>query len=86
MKKILILLTACLICSVAYSVGENCYQINNIDSKNYCLATAKQEKSYCYQINDADRKNMCLAQAGREKSYCYQINNTDTKNQCLGQF
>ena len=86
MKKILILLTACVISSVAYSVGENCYQINNADSKNYCLATAKQEKSYCYQINDADRKNMCLAQAGREKSYCYQINNTDTKNQCLGQF
>jgi uncharacterized protein YxeA len=44
MKKILVLLTACVIASVAYSVGENCYQINNADSKNYCLATAKQEK------------------------------------------
>ena len=86
MKKILILMALGFTATAAHSVGENCYQINNTDSKNYCLATAKKEKSYCYQINDADRKNMCLAQTAREKSYCYQINKPDAKNQCLGQF
>ena len=82
----MVILVAGLTSSAAYSVGESCYQINDADSKNYCLATAKKEKSYCYPINNADRKNMCLAIAGREKSYCYQIRNTDAKNQCLGQF
>ena len=66
--------------------GDNCYQISNPDSKNFCLATAKRDKNYCYQISEPNRKNMCLALSGRDKNYCYQINNADMKNQCLGQF
>ena len=63
--------------------ASNCYSISNSDSKNYCLAAAKNEKSYCYSISDSDRKNMCLAQVGRERSYCYSISSSDAKNQCL---
>lgn len=68
------------------AAGENCYSIQNSDSKNFCLATAKNDPSYCYSIQSSDAKNMCLAYAKKEKSYCYSISNSDSKNQCLGQF
>jgi hypothetical protein len=81
-------LLACLIVlnQMALAAGDNCYQISNPDSKNFCLGTAKRDKNYCYQIREPNRKNMCLALAGNDKNYCYQINNADIKNQCLGQF
>lgn len=68
------------------AAGENCYSIQNSDSKNFCLATAKNDPSYCYSIQNSDAKNMCLAYAKKDKSYCYSISNSDFKNQCLGQF
>ena len=71
---------------IALAAGDNCYQISNPDSKNFCLGTAKRDKNYCYQISEPNRKNMCLALAGNDKNYCYQINNAEVKNQCLGQF
>ena len=68
------------------AAGENCYSIQNSDSKNFCLATSKNEASYCYSIQSSDPKNMCLAHVKKEKSYCYSVSNSDSKNQCLGQF
>ena len=66
--------------------SSQCYQIQDRDRKNFCLAQAKSEASYCYQIGDRDVKNVCLAQAKGEKSYCYQIQDRDLKNQCLSLF
>jgi hypothetical protein len=66
--------------------SSQCYQIQNRDRKNFCLAQAKGEASYCYQIQDRDVKNVCLAQSKGEKSYCYQIQSRDMKNQCLSLF
>jgi hypothetical protein len=71
---------------VAIAAGESCYQIQNAESKNFCLATAKGDPNYCYQISNSDYKNTCLAVTKGEKNYCYQISNSDTKNQCLGKF
>jgi hypothetical protein len=62
---------------------SSCYSIQNQDRKNYCLATAKNQKSYCYSIRESDTKNFCLAQVGNQRSYCYSIRSQDTKNQCL---
>ena len=62
---------------------SNCYSIQNQDSKNYCLATAKRQESYCYSIQEQDSKNLCLAQVKNQKSYCYSIRSQDIKNQCL---
>jgi len=77
----------CLVTStLAHAVGDNCYQIQNQDAKNFCLATAKNDNSYCYQISKQDEKNMCLAVTKRDKSYCYQISKQDEKNLCLGKF
>ena len=77
----------CLVTStLAHAVGDNCYQIQNQDAKNFCLATAKNDISYCYQISKQDEKNMCLAVTKRDKSYCYQISKQDEKNLCLGKF
>ncbi len=67
-----------------FANASNCYSIQNQDNKNYCLATAKNEKSYCYSIRENDTKNMCLAQVSNQKSYCYSIRSSDLKNQCLG--
>ena len=72
--------------SLANAAGDNCYQIQNQDAKNFCLATAKNDNSYCYQISKQDEKNMCLAVTKRDKSYCYQISKQDEKNLCLGKF
>jgi len=66
--------------------SSQCYQIQNRDRKNFCLAQAKSEATYCYQIQDRDLKNVCLAQAKTEKTYCYQIQDRDLKNQCLSLF
>jgi hypothetical protein len=63
-----------------------CYSIKNSDSKNYCLANAKNQKSYCYSIQESDTKNFCLAKVGHQKSYCYSIRANDPKNQCLALF
>ena len=72
--------------TLAHAAGDNCYQIQNQDAKNFCLATAKNDNSYCYQISKQDEKNMCLAVTKRDKSYCYQISKQDEKNLCLGKF
>jgi hypothetical protein len=69
-----------------HAAGDNCYQIQNQDAKNFCLATAKNDGNYCYQISKQDEKNMCLAVAKRDKNYCYQISRQDEKNMCLGKF
>jgi hypothetical protein len=79
--------TICLsLATLAHAVGDNCYQIQNQDAKNFCLATAKNDNSYCYQISKQDEKNMCLAVTKRYKSYCYQISKQDEKNLCLAKF
>ncbi len=70
----------------AFADSSQCYQIQNQDRKNFCLAQAKGQASYCYQIQDRDVKNVCLAQTQGQKSYCYQIQDRDLKNQCLSFF
>jgi hypothetical protein len=70
----------------AVADATQCYQVQNQDRKNFCLAQAKGQASYCYQIQDRDMKNVCLAQAQGQKSYCYQIEDRDLKNQCLSLF
>ena len=72
--------------TLAHAAGENCYQIQNQDAKNFCLATAKNDSNYCYQISKQDEKNMCLAVTRRDKTYCYQISKQDEKNLCLAKF
>ena len=62
---------------------SHCYSIQNADTKNSCLALAKQQESYCYSIHESDAKNLCLAQIKNQKSYCYSIKSSDIKNQCL---
>jgi hypothetical protein len=62
---------------------SNCYSIQNADTKNSCLAIAKNQESYCYSIRESDAKNLCLAQIKKQKSYCYSIKSSDTKNQCF---
>ncbi len=83
MNKIIIL-TLILFAQQANADAAHCYSIQNQDQKNFCLATAKNEKSYCYSIHEADSKNMCLAVVSNQKSYCYSIRSNDDKNQCLG--
>jgi len=68
------------------AVGENCYQVQNQDARNFCLATAKNDAGYCYQISKQDDRNMCLAVAKHDKNYCYQISKQDDRNMCLGKF
>ncbi len=72
--------------SLAHAAGDSCYQIQNQDAKNFCLATAKNDSNYCYQISKQDEKNMCLAVTKRDKNYCYQISKQDNKNLCLAKF
>lgn len=70
----------------ASASASQCYQIQNQDRKNFCLAQANGQASYCYQIQDRDVKNVCLAQTQGQQSYCYQIQDRDLKNQCLSLF
>jgi len=70
----------------ALADSSQCYQIQNRDRKNFCLAQATGQASYCYQVQERDTKNLCLAQAQGQRSYCYQIQDRDLKNQCLALF
>ena len=70
------------------SAGANCsrcYQIQNPDAKNFCIARCKSSVSYCYQIRTPDKKNHCIALLKGNRSYCYQIRSPDLKNQCLAE-
>ncbi len=87
MLKYFVLLGILLLGSGSALANEsNCYSIKNNDSKNFCLANAKNQKSYCYSIQESDTKNFCLAKVGHQKSYCYSIRANDPKNQCLALF
>ena len=50
MKAVAVVILSMYIASLAHAVGDNCYQIQNHDAKNFCLDTAKNESSYYYQI------------------------------------
>ncbi len=60
-----------------------CYNIDNHDLKNSCLAV-RQYPSFAYKISNNDLKNFTLGVNGQNPSACYQINNSDLKNACLG--
>ena len=60
MKAVAVVILSMYIASLAHAVGDNCYQIQNHDAKNFCLDTAKNESSYYYQIWKQDEKIMCL--------------------------
>jgi hypothetical protein len=80
MKKILLILTLAII---PMSAKANCYQIQDNDLKNKCLAMEKGQANYCYQIKDDDDRNYCLAKLKNQRNYCYQIKSSDQKNECL---
>ena len=85
-KEFNFVLIALATATLVNAAGDNCYQIQNQDAKNFCLATAKNDSNYCYQISKQDEKNMCLAVTKRDKNYCYQISKQDEKNLCLAKF
>lgn len=86
LKKIAILIIGLAGSGNTLAGASNCYSIQNSDSKNLCLANAKNQKSYCYSIHESDTKNFCLAKVGDQKSNCYSIRSNDLKNQCLALF
>ena len=85
-KLFAVIIASLITITLTHAAGENCYQIQNQDAKNFCLATAKNDSNYCYQISKQDEKNMCLAVTRRDKNYCYQISKQDEKNLCLAKF
>jgi cell division protein FtsL len=80
MKKILLILTLAII---PMSAKANCYQIQDNDLRNNCLAEEKGQANYCYQIQDNDTRNSCLAKLKHQRNYCYQITSADKRNECL---
>ena len=80
MEKIIFFIGLIGLANVSYA---NCYNINDPDMKNKCLALEKHSTSYCYNIKDNDMKNYCLAQLKVSKTYCYNIKSSDKKNECL---
>jgi hypothetical protein len=82
-KKMTKLLLTLVIALLPLSAKANCYQIQDNDLKNNCLAVETGQASYCYQIQNQDAKNYCLAKLYNRRSYCYQIMSSDQKNECL---
>lgn len=74
-----------LLCWTSYA-HASCWNIQNEDRKNYCLAVTNTMSSYCWQINNEDYQKYCLSSVLGSKSYCWQINDNDLKNQCLALF
>lgn len=81
MMKLVLFFVWALMSASAFASSSYCWQINDNDRKNFCLART-QDSSYCWQINNNDRKNYCLGMTN-SSSYCWQISNNDLKNQCL---
>lgn len=61
----------------------DCWQIQDNDRKNFCLARVKQDNSYCWQIKENSIKQYCLAILQNDTSYCWQIDDNDIKHECL---
>ena len=76
----------------------SCYNIQNKDKRNYCLATRHLRKNpqdlsglkgrfkRCYQIQNRDSRNYCLAISKKNKTYCYFLHDLDEKKLCLLNF
>lgn len=64
---------------------SNCYNIDDPDLKNLCLANSGQGyQSSCYSIQNEDIKNLCLANAYPDfRTMCYSIGSSQLKDTCL---
>ena len=80
MKKCILFLICCVF---ALEAEADCWQISNIDRRNFCLGISKNDSNYCWQISDNDKKNYCLALVKRDTNYCWQIGDSDSRQQCL---
>lgn len=61
----------------------NCYDVQNKDLKNLCLATSTSDyRTFCYDIGNTDVKNACLGMTDYPSS-CYDISDPEVKNTCL---
>lgn len=63
----------------------NCYNVDDPDLKNLCLANSGQGyETFCYNIRNEDIKNLCLANAYRDyRTMCYNIGSRQIKDTCL---
>ncbi|MCO4843286.1 MAG: hypothetical protein KC439_10355 [Yoonia sp.] len=63
----------------------NCYNVDDPDMKNLCLANSGQGyETMCYNIRNEDIKNLCLANAYRDyRTMCYSIGSSQIKDTCL---
>lgn len=68
---------------ISPSAFADCWQIQDNDRKNFCLARVKQDNSYCWQIKENSIKQYCLAILQNDTSYCWQIDDNDIKHECL---
>lgn len=80
MKKLICILAVYLLPTLAYA---DCWQISDIDRRNFCLAVSQKSDSYCWQIANNNQRNYCLAIVKKDSSYCWQIDHNDSRQECL---
>ena len=61
----------------------DCWQIENKDMKNFCLAMTGRNTLSCWQILNQDKKFYCLAIVSKDNQRCWQIEEKDLRELCL---
>jgi len=57
-----------IVCALVWmpaALGSECYSIQDVDQRNACLASSKNDNSYCYKIQSKDLQKDCLANTPR---------------------
>lgn len=64
MKYAIVILTLLAAQSAVAADASQCYAINDMDAKNFCLAKARNDRSMCYTIQSSALRSQCLAEVG----------------------
>jgi hypothetical protein len=75
-----------IVCALIWTpaaLASECYSIQDVDQRNACLASSKNDKSYCFKIQGADQRNACLAREKGDRGYCFKIQSDDLQKDCL---
>ncbi len=71
------------LCITSMNAKADCWQIENKDMKNFCLAMTGRNTLSCWQILNQDKKFYCLAIVSKDNQRCWQIEEKDLRELCL---
>lgn len=58
---------------LAAAMNTDCYQLRDMDQRNYCLARERNDVGQCYAITSSSLRASCRSEVQRDASICDQL-------------